>query len=126
MKLFDLPPLDPATLAGYEIDTKARKRFEWRFRFPGLVGAVLIFGTPAAYFLHKIPQERVGQATALGFAILIGTMFRMFKSTPISSSGRPMKKYWNSHPKPGNNEAIYVCEESKTYFIRVWGVASRD
>jgi len=121
MKIFELPNLDPANLVGYEEDKKAGKRFEGRFRLSSLAGILFIFGAPAAYMMHKIPVNWVGPSMALGFVILFGTMFWMFKSTPISTHGRPMKKYWSSHPKAGNTEAIYVCEESKTYFIRVWG-----
>lgn len=126
MKIFELPYLDPANLAGYEEDRKAAKRFERRFRLPSLPGILLIFGTPVAYYMRKIPVDWVFPSIGLGFVILIGTMTWMFKSTPISSNGRPMKKYWSSKPKAGNTEAIYVCEESKTYFIRVWGRPSGD
>jgi hypothetical protein len=91
-----------------------------------LVAAILIFGSPLAFVLHKIPQLLTGQLVFLGFVLMFVSMFWMFKSTPTGAAGRPMKKYWNSHPKTGNTEAIYVCEESKTYFIRVWGRSSRD
>lgn len=126
MKVFELPYLDPASLIGYQEDAKARKRFEVRFRLPSLVGILILFGAPVAYMMHKIPKEWVFSSVGLGFAILIGTMFWMFKSTPTSSHGRPMKKYWNSHPEAGNTEAVYVCEESKTYFIRVWSRTSKN
>lgn len=126
MKVLELPYLDPASLIDYHEDAKALKRFESRFRLPSLVGILLLFGAPVAYMIHEIPKDWLFPSVGLGFAILIGTMFWMFKSTPISSHGRPMKKYWSSHPKAGNTEAIYVCEESKTYFIRVWGRPSQN
>lgn len=124
MKVFELPYLDPATLVGFEEDKKAGKRFEVRFRPLSGVGILLIFGAPVADMFDKIPKDWLAPSIVLGFAILIGTLFWMFKSAPVSSFGRPMTKYWNSNPKPGNHEVVYVCEESKTYFIRVWGVPS--
>jgi hypothetical protein len=126
MKTFELSHLDPASLASYQEDLKAQKRFDRRFRPPTLVGALLVFGSPFASVFHKIPHHWTTALIVLGFVILLASTIWMFKSTPISSSGRPMKKYWCSSPKSGNTEVIYVCEMSKTYFIRVWGRPSRD
>ncbi len=126
MKFFDLPYIDPASLVGYQEDAQAKKRFESRFRLPSLVGALLVFGSPLASFFQKISHQWTFTLVILGFAILFATLAWMFKSTPISTHGRPMKKYWNRAPKAGNNEAVYVCEESKTYFIRVWGRPSQN
>ncbi len=121
MKFFDLPRLDPATLVGYREDREAWKRFERRFRLPSLVGVLLVFGAPIASAMHKISANWVFILVMAGFIIVAASLVWMFKSVPISSCGRPMKKYWNSAPKPGNTEAIYVCEGCRTYFIRVWG-----
>ncbi|MGL5019540.1 MAG: hypothetical protein ACRDBP_15505 [Luteolibacter sp.] len=125
MKFFHLPPLDPATLVGYQVDEKAKKRFESKFRLPSLVGILLLFGSPLASVFGKISTEETLSLVALGFVILFASMAWMFKSSPIGSSGRPMKKYWNSSAKRGSREAVYVCEESKTYFTRVWSRASQ-
>ena len=124
MKAFELPTLDPASLVGFHEDKLAWKRFERRFRLPSFIGVILVFGAPAAHMLHKIPKNWVVAPMACGIALGALSLFWAFKSTPLSSSGRPMKKYWNAAPKPGNSEIIYVCEESKTYFIRVWTMPS--
>lgn len=108
MKIFDLPYLDRASLVGYQLDVRAQKRFEWRFRFPTLVAALLIFGSPLAFFLQKIPQLLTIQLVIVGFALMFASMLRMFKSMPIGAAGRPMKKYWSRHPKAGNTKTIYV------------------
>ncbi len=71
--------------------------------------------------LRKISEDQMVVPLFAGFVLLLGVMFWMFRTEPVSASGRPMKRYWNSHPKPGYKEVIYVCEESRTYFIRVWG-----
>ncbi len=126
MKFFHLPPLDPATLVGFQEDLKAQKRFESRFRLPSFVGILLIFGGPFASVLGKISTQETLSLVALGFAIMFASLGWMFKSRPLSCTGRPMKKYWNSSAKDGNHEAVYVCEESKTYFIRVWGRPSKN
>jgi len=126
LKIFELPKLDPANLTGYHEDKAALKRFEWRFRFPTLVGALVLFGGPLATIIFKMPHAWVAVLLLAGFFIIVLTLLLMFKSAAISRSGHPMKMYWSSAPKPGNHEALYVCEHSKTYFIRVWGTPSRD
>jgi hypothetical protein len=124
-KIFDLPRLDPASLAGYREDKTAWKRFERRFGALSVIGVVLVFGGPIAHMMGKISTQMVFISMMLGFLILLN-LFLMFKSAPISSSGHRMKMYWSTSPKAGNNEAVYVCEHSKTYFIRVWAMPSRD
>jgi hypothetical protein len=126
MKTLELSHLDPTSLASYQEDPKAQKRFDRRFRPPTLVGALLVFGSPFASVFHQTSHQWTTALIVLGFVILLASMIWMFNSSPTSRSGRPMKKYWSSTPKSGNTEVIYVCEESKTYFIRVWGRPSRD
>lgn len=121
MKPFELPSLDPASLAGYRQDDGARKRFERKFMLPSLLGVILCFGSVIAHLLGKIPENRVPLLVFAGFAILMVTLLGQFLSHPVCSCAKPMKKYWNSAPKPGNTEAVYVCEGCRTYFIRVWG-----
>ena len=125
-KIFDLPRLDPASLAGYREDKTAWKRFERRFGALSVIGVVLVFGGPIANMMGKISTQLVFISMILGFLIILLNLFLMFKSAPISSSGHRMKMYWSTAPKAGNNEAVYVCEHSKTYFIRVWAMPSRD
>lgn len=125
-KIFDLPRLDPASLAGYREDKTAWKCFERRFGALSVIGVVLVFGGPIANMMGKISTQLVFISMILGFLIILLNLFLMFKSAPISSSGHRMKMYWSTAPKPGNNEAVYVCEHSKTYFIRVWAMPSRD
>jgi hypothetical protein len=126
VKPFDLPTLDPATLVNYREDREAWKRFERRFRLPGLVGILLVFGVPIAHVMGKLSPQWVFILFMSGMLIIGASLLWMFKSNPISTCGRPMKKYWNSAPQPGNDEVIYVCEASRTYFIRVWGRGSRS
>lgn len=126
VKFLDLPHLDPASLVNYREDREALKRFERRFRLPSLAGVLLVFGAPIAHFMHRISGNWLFILIMSGFLIIGANLLWMFRSTPISTCGRPMRKYWNSAPKPGNNEVIYVCETSRTYFIRVWGRTSRD
>lgn len=126
LKIFDLPRLDPASLVGYREDKAAWKRFEWRFRLPSLIGILMVFGGALAAMMGKIEKPTVFILVVVGFLIIILTLLWMFKATAYSESGHPMKMYWSTHPKPGNLEALYVCEHSRTYFIRVWARPSRD
>lgn len=121
VKPFDISSLDPASLAGYREDLVAKKRFERRFMLPTLTGGVLLFGSIIAHLLGKIPERWTPVLVVAGFVILMGTVLWQFCSRPVSTCGKPMRKYWSSTPKNGNTEAVYVCDESKTYFIRVWG-----
>lgn len=50
----------------------------------------------------------------------------MFYSTPLSESGHAMKKFWNKDSGAKGDEAIYVCEDSRTYFRRTWSKKTRS
>jgi len=112
--------LDPDALVGYLNDDAARKRFERRFRIPGLLGFVLFGGGIAwSVFIEK-PNAFVFAGLAVGAVCLIICVLGMRFLTPTSSSGRPMKKFWVDRSNSYGHEMIFVCEDTKTYFRRVF------
>jgi len=124
--LFPLPPLDHSTLAEYTEDPDALRRFERKFAVPSLFG-LLLFLAPFIYLIiYKKPLSLIGLCIA-GFLTLIGTIYVMFRSTPISpATGRPMEKYWNTSSSARGDEVLYVCHDSKTYFRRTFAKQARS
>lgn len=117
--------LNPETLVGYSNDDAARKRLEGRFLIPGLLGFVLFSGGLAwSVFIEK-PNAFIFTALAAGAVCLITCVLGMRFSTPTSSSGRPMKKFWVDRANSYGHEMIFVCDDTKTYFRKAFAKNSK-
>jgi hypothetical protein len=120
MNPFSLPPLSTSDLSGYREDPAGLARFEKRFTIPCQIGFLSVFsGIIASVIFAKGTFWPIPFIVGGGFLLVVGLLL-MFFSTPRAKSGQPMKKYWNKDPNAEGDQIIYVCEDSKTYFIRTW------
>ncbi len=111
---------------GFTEDMESLKRFEHPFKLPTIVLAAGFILLGVGIMLGIIPFVS-GFFAGIGVLVVLFQLLIYFKrSTPRSRfTGKPLKKYFNAVPE--NNvvqEIIYVCEESKTFYRRVWGVES--
>ena len=112
--------LDPQDLIGYTEDEDAKRRFEKRFRLPALTGMIL-FGSSIIWLVTtKQLNAFILAGIVIGGISLIFVVFSFRFSTPLSISSRPMKRFWVKESQAIGNEIIYVCDDSKTYFRRVF------
>ena len=84
---------------------------------------VLLFcGSLAGIAIVKLPVLPALWTAVGAFLTLCLLQVTAYRSTPHSRfTGKPLIKYRNA--KPGRDvlsEFIYVCEDSKTFFRRVW------
>ena len=117
--------LDPTTLVGYTKDDLAKKRFDARFRIPALLGLILFCGGGLWLVVTKQPTTFIFAVLAGGSLCLIVSVLGIRFLTPTSSSGRPMKKFWVDRSNSYGHEMIFVCDDTKTYFRRVFAKNSR-
>lgn len=107
---------------GYTEDPEGRRRFDQPFRLPNGVLAILFCGSLVGAATEKLPILPALWTAVVAFLALFVIQVLAYRSTPCSRfTGKPLKQYKNSKPKRDVLiELIYVCEDSKTFFRRVW------
>ena len=107
---------------GYTEDPEGRRRFDRPYQLPNGVLILVFCGSLFGVAIEKLPFLPAFWTAAGSFLTLFVIQVFAYRSTPHSRfTGKPLTKYRNA--KPGRDvltELIYVCEDSKTFFRRVW------
>ena len=116
----DTISIDDLVRRGFREDHSSLRAFDRRYRPVSTLGVLMFASALVAHFLHRLSLQPAVLAALGGMVILGGTMLVQYLSTPVSrASGRPMQKFRRAGT-PGWLEIVYICEDSKTYFVRTF------
>lgn len=107
---------------GYTEDLEGRRRFDQPYQSPNGVLVLVFCGSLAGVAAEKLPTIPALLVATGSFFALFVIQVLAYRSTPRSRfTGKPLTKYRNAKPdRDVLMEIIYVCEDSKTFFRRVW------
>jgi hypothetical protein len=107
---------------GYTEDPEGRRRFDRPYKLPNGVLVLVFCGSLVGVAIEKLPILLALWIASGSFLTLFVVQVLVYRSTPRSRfTGKPLTKYKNAKPaRDVLTELIYACEDSKTFFRRVW------
>ena len=111
---------------GYTDDPEGLRRLNRPLVVPNTVFVIGLIGAMGGIASQTLPVVPAFWAAALCLGALLVIQIIACRSTPRSRfNGKPMKKYRSqTTDRYVLCEFIYVCEDSKTFFRRVWWMQS--
>lgn len=107
---------------GYTEDPEGRRRFDRPYKLPNGVLVLVFCGSLVGVATGRLSVLPALWTAVGAFLTLFVIQVLAYRSTPRSRfTGKPLMRYRNA--KPGRDvltELIYACEDSKTFFRRVW------
>lgn len=106
--------------AGFNWDPDGLRNLEHPYTIPSIIG-VLAFVSVFIMIWRQVLPLGLGVGLLAAVWLSVGGVFLlMYRSQPKGKSGKLLQKFRNSSPNAQGLEVLYVDQESKTYFKRLF------